>query len=189
MKSKKVLIFITSSILLFSSFSVQAGDKLGLRAGYQMSGFHVDGSMVENTDNLNSFYMGIFKEKQMIPLLRFGYGLDYMQNGAELSDFGKYKLNYLSVPLYVKAKIGPVFGTAGTGLSFKFSDKLENGGMETDAGDNYVTNDFDIPLFIGGGFKILMVTIEARYHWGMLEITDISGIKSQYLQVGASLSF
>jgi hypothetical protein len=185
----KKTIFFAVVLVALSALNSNAGDKIGIRAGYQMASFHVDGSMLANTDNLNSFYMGIFKENQLIPLLKFGYGLDYLQNGAELSDFGKYKLNYLSIPLYVKAKIGPVFGLAGTGLNFKISDKLENGGMETDADDNYATKDFDMPLFIGGGFKILMVTIEARYNWGLIDINETLGIKNQYWQIGASLSF
>jgi hypothetical protein len=186
---KTIFSFLFTAIFTLIAFSCHADNKFGIRAGYQLASFHVDGSMLENTDNLNSFYLGIFKEKEIVPHFDFGYGLDFMQNGAELSDFGKYTVNYLSVPLYLKAKIGPVFGLAGLAANFKLSDKLSNGGMETDASDNYATNDFDLPLFVGAGIKILMITIEGRYNWGMIEMNDITRIKNQYFQVGASYSF
>lgn len=186
---KNIFSFVALAMFALITFSAQAGDKMGIRAGYQLASFNADGSMLENTNNLNGFYVGVFKENQIIPLLKLGYGLDFMQNGAELSDFGTYTLNYLSVPLYLKAKVGPVFGLAGVGASFKLSDKLTNGEMETDASDYMATRDFDLPLFIGGGFKILMLTIEGRYNWGMIELNKITGAKNHYLQIGASLSF
>ncbi len=186
---KNIFSLVAVAFAVLMALSAQAGDKIGIRAGYQMASFHADGSMLENTDNLNSFYLGVFKENQIIPLLKLGYGLDFMQNGAEYSDYGKYTMNYLSIPLYLKAKVGPVFGLAGVGANFKLSDKISNGGMDTEASDNYATKDFDMPLFIGGGFKILMITIEGRYNWGMIELNKITGAKNHYLQVGASLSF
>lgn len=186
---KNIFSFVAVAFFVLMAFSAQAGDKIGVRAGFQMASFHVDGSMLENTDNLNSFYVGVFKENQIIPLLKLGYGLDYMQNGTEYSDYGKYTINYLSIPLYLKAKVGPVFGLAGVGANFKLSDKLSNGGMDTEASDSFATKDFDLPLFIGGGFKILLVTIEGRYNWGMIELNNVTGAKNHYLQLGASLSF
>jgi len=186
---KNIFSFVALALFLSLSFSAQAGDKIGIRAGYQLASFHVDGSMLKNTDNLNSFYVGVFKENQLIPLLKLGYGLDYMQNGAEYSDYGEYTMNYLSVPLYLKAKIGPLFGLAGVGANFKLSDKISNGGMDTEASDSYATKDFDMPLFIGGGFKILMFSIEGRYNWGMLELNKVTGAKNQYFQIGATVSF
>lgn len=43
------------------------------------------------------------------------------------------------------------------------------------------------PLFMGAGLKILFITLEARYHWG---ITDVyQGYNNQYLQLGAAISF
>ena len=185
---KSTFSFFAFALLILLALSGQAGDKIGIRAGYQMASFQVDGSMPEGTNNLNSFYVGIFKENKLIPLLSLGYGLDFMQNGAEYADNNKYVINYLSIPLYVKAKVGPVFGLTGLGANFKLSDKITNA-SNTSTPSDYLAKDFDLPLFIGGGFNFLMFSIEARYNWGMIPVNDVTNVKNHYLQVGACIHF
>jgi hypothetical protein len=186
MKKTLTLLVIVSLILV--AFTSQAGGKFGIRAGYQMASFHVDGSMLENTSNLNSFYLGVFKEKDLIPLLDLGYGLDFMQNGTQYASANKYVINYLSVPLYLKAKIGPIYGLTGLAANFKLSDKVTNE-YNTTTPSEYLAKNFDLPLFIGGGFNILIFSIEARYNWGMIPINDVSDATNHYLQVGATIHF
>ena len=70
MKSISALPVVVLFVLI--GLTVQAGDKIGIRAGYQNSSFHVNGSMLENTGSLSGYYFGVFKEKQLIPLLRLG---------------------------------------------------------------------------------------------------------------------
>lgn len=185
---KRTLTFLVIVLFILNVYSTQAGDKIGIRAGYQMASFRADGSMLENTDNLNSFYLGVFKENQIIPLLKLGYGLDFMQNGTQYATANKYVINYLSVPLYLKAKIGPVYGLTGLAANFKLSDKVTNE-YNTTTPSEYLAKNFDLPLFIGGGFNILIFSIEARYNWGMIPINDVSEAKNHYLQIGATVHF
>ncbi len=185
---KNSFLLLITVLFLVIATSVQAGGKIGVRAGYQMASFHVNGSMMENTSNLNSFYLGVFKEKDLIPMLDLGYGLDFMQNGTQYASANKYVINYLSVPVYVKAKIGPVYGLTGLAANFKLSDKVTNEYNTTTPSD-YLAKNFDMPLFIGGGFNILIFSIEARYNWGMIPINDVSHAKNHYLQVGATVHF
>lgn len=121
-------------------------------------------------------------------MLRFGTGLEYFQNGYEsnLVDVQR-RLHYISAPLYLKVKVGPVYATGGTALNFKVA---ENAKYQEESMDPLTekSNWFDMPLQAGLGINILMLAIEARYHWGMLELNDI-GAKNQYVQLGLSVSF
>lgn len=185
-------IIIISLVLLSAVQSTFAQNekpqKIGIRAGYQSSTIAVDGSQFASTVGLNSFYLGVFKEKKLVPMLHFGVGLEYLQNGFEsnLVDLQR-RLHYISAPLYLKVKVGPVYATGGTALNIKVAENTEF----LDASMDPLTeksNWFDLPLQAGLGIKILMFSLEARYNWGMLNLNDI-GAKNQYVQLGLAMSF
>ena len=92
----------------------------------------------------------------------------------------------LSIPLYAKAKIGPVFGLAGIGANFKVSEKIYTNDVASSPTSEQKSNTVDFPLFIGAGVKISIFTIEARYHWGLVDINE--GSSNQYFQLGAGIS-
>jgi hypothetical protein len=121
-------------------------------------------------------------------MLRFGKGLEYFQNGYEsnLVDLQR-RLHYLSAPLYLKVKLGSVYATGGTALNFKVA---ENAKYQDELIDTLAekSNWFDMPLQAGLGINILMLAIEARYSWGMLELND-TGAKNQYVQLGLAVLF
>lgn len=168
------------------AISVQAQNKIGIRAGYQSSALYKDGSQLSGTDSYNSFYAGLFKDSKIIPALHFGLGFEYMQSGAVVKSTGdKQVLNYLSIPLYLKAKLGPVFVLGGIAADIKVGENYTGNTANSPFNQDFKSVDF--PLFLGGGFKLLMFTIEARYHWGLSEIND--GVSQQYLQLGAGISF
>lgn len=162
--------------------------KFGIRAGWHAAIIVLDGAQIATTDPLNTFYVGIFKEKKLVPMLRFGSGLEYFQNGFEsnLIDLQR-KLHYLSVPLYLKVKLGPIYATGGTALNFKIAEntKFLDASMDPLTEKSKI---FDLPLQAGLGVKILMLSLEARYNWGMLNLNDI-GSKNQYFQLGLAVSF
>ena len=187
----KKIILIT--LVLFSAAQLSFAQdekpgKLGIRAGWHFAIIDLDDAQFAGTDPLNTFYVGVFKEKKLIPMLRFGSGLEYFQNGFESNSVDlQRKLHYLSVPLYLKVKLGPVYATGGTALNFKVA---ENNKFLDESMDPLAqkSNWFDMPLQVGLGVKILMLSLEARYNWGMLELNDI-GAKNQYFQLGLALSF
>jgi len=49
---------------------------------------------------------------------------------------------------------------------------------------------FDVPVFAGVGFQILMIRIEARYHWGTMSLYDstIDPYKTQNFQIGLGIA-
>jgi hypothetical protein len=183
MKRYHSILFLTLFAII--TVSVNAQNKIGIRAGYQSSAFYKDGSQLSGTDNYSSFYLGLYKENKIIPILHFGLGLEYMQTGAVWkSTNDKQVLNYLSIPLYLKAKLGPVFALGGVAANIKVGEHYS--GTTSPLG-NQSFKGIDFPLFLGAGFKLLMFTIEARYNWGMIDIND--GVSNQYLQLGAGISF
>ena len=121
-------------------------------------------------------------------MLYFCSGLDYFKNGFEsnLIDLQR-KLHYISVPMYLKVKLGPVYATGGTALNFKVA---ENNKFLDESMDplSEKSNVFDMPLQVGLGLKILMLSLEARYNWGMLNLND-NEAKNEYFQLGLAVSF
>ena len=195
MKSKITLLIAFLFLASITAVNAQDDDKditKGVRAGWQYSNLFESGDS-EGTTNLSSFYVGIFGEKKLIPMLRFGSGIEYSQVGTVSSDLDdtKYVLHYVGVPLYLKVKLGPVFALGGASANFKVGEKFTFLGEDLELDSDAKANVFDVPLFLGLGVKILMFNLEARYYWGTLDVnkSDDISIKSQYLQIGAGISF
>lgn len=178
---------VLSLVLLFAfSISSFAGDKdRGVRAGYLSGSIYVDGNKVG--DNLNSFYLGVYKDKRIVPALRIGAGLDYLQTGWYTDGDNKYQLSYIGIPLKAQVKLGPVFAQTGISANFRVGESMTLLGQDVDIADDEKANVFDLPVYVGGGIQIMMIGIEARYYWGLTEINELT--KNQYLQLGLTLSF
>jgi hypothetical protein len=159
----------------------------GIRAGYNGAALVKDGDLYPLSEANPSFYAGFFRDNKIIPMLHFGTGLEYVQNGMRFNEDNKRVLHYVSVPLNLKFKLGPVFALGGIAPSFKLAEREFVGGNSSKPDSDDTSNWFDAPLFLGAGVKILFITVEARYHWG---ITDVyQGYNNRYLQIGAGISF
>jgi len=187
---KKTILFISMFIICCSiDLNAQDGDNSrGIRAGWQSSDFYNDGVSVGG-DPLSSFYVGFFNERKIIPLLSFGSGLEYFQNGSDLGSDIKYKQHILSIPLYLKLKIGPVYATGGASANFRVAEKYIVGDSKIDVPEAWQSNWFDVPMHAGLGVELLIFRIEARYHWGMMDSFKNTTGNSQYFQLGAGVSF
>jgi len=169
--------------------SVQAQGKrsIGIRGGYQNSGLYKDSERLTGTSNYASFYIGAFKENKILPFLHWGTGLEYCQNGAGLVGSDKQVIKYLGLPLHIKAKIGPVFALVGVQPKFKLSEKIIIDGEKTSPTSEQKSKVFDLPAYAGVGLNILILSIEARYYYSMIETNH--GARNAYLQLGAALHF
>jgi hypothetical protein len=185
MKRSKLLIILLFAIGL--SINTYADGDKGIRAGYQTSNIYYDGSSMN--DMMSSFYIGITKDMKIIPMVHFGSGLEYSQVGTYIDADNKKTLHYLSIPLNFKLKLGPFYALAGAAANIKVGEKWIIKGSDVDP--LVSANGFDIPVFAGIGFKILMFNIEARYHWGTMALYDSPAdpYKTQYLQLGVGVSF
>ena len=190
-KSTRLLVILFSMALIFGSNVYAQDDKdkparIGIRAGWNYASMYIDNEELSGIEHNNAFYVGVFKEKKLVPFLRLGSGLEYLQNGYDVEDGSDRNIHYLSVPLYLKVKIGPVYATGGTGFNFKIAENLP-GDASQDPLNNEETNFYDMPFQLGAGLKILMFSVEARYNWGILNVNNDAS--NQYLQVGFTVSF
>lgn len=172
---KHLLIFtIAMSLFLFQSMAQDNG----IRAGYNWAGTFNDGNQVAS--NLDNFYVGFFRNNKFGGIFALHTGLEYLQNGWS-GNGTKRVAHTLSVPVGLRVKLGPLFALGGAGLNFNVSEKNE--GLAAAMPKNNV---FDLPLFLGLGFKIAIVSIEARYNWGVVDVNSL-GNQNQYFQLGAGL--
>ena len=188
---KKGILFLLSALVI-GTYGSNAQDKDkqkvgGIRAGFQSAYMVEEGSKPDTANSLNSFYVGFFRDKKISPLLFFGSGLEYFQNGMKYPGDTKRVLHTISIPLDLKLKLGPVFALGGAAANFKVAEKIVVEDNSVNPAEGNVSNWFDIPVFLGAGVKISIITIEARYHWGLLEVRN--GLHSRYLQIGAGISF
>ena len=187
---KRIYTFIILiAIIAVSIQSVQAQGKhsIGVRAGYQISGLFEGGDRVAGTSNYGGFYAGAFKENKIIPFLHWGAGLEFCKNGAELTDDNRQVINYIGIPAYLKAKVGPFYALAGVQPKVKIGEKIIIDDELTNPTDEQKSKSFDLPAFGGIGFNILIVSIETRYHYSLVETNH--GARNAYWQFGATLHF
>lgn len=179
---KKAVMFLSVVLLATTLSTAKAGDnKWGVRAGYMNSNVYLEGESIG--DNLSGFYLGAFREHQLIPLLSLSAGLEYSQMGFKSTGIidDNMNINYLGVPVGLKVKVGPVSAIGGAAFNFKVG---ENDSYEDLKG-------YDIPVFLGVGFNVLMIGIDARYQWGLTDINDATDVKTanRGFQIGLNVAF
>ena len=182
---KKILTIIVLCALSWGSFTTYAGDpvKKGPIAGWHYSDILKDGSSLYG-GHYNSFFVGFFSNKNLgaSGLLQFNSAIMYYQNGSKEDNDNWMRLHYLNIPLSLKVKIGPVYAFAGASGAIKLGGENHTLGIKTDVKE---INTWDAGVHGGIGAKVWILGIEAKYNWGLVDLSD--GYKSQYLQLGILL--
>lgn len=136
--------------------------------------------------------------------------INYIQKGGkfEEGDFSdKYTVNYLEVPVLVKATFGEgtkFYVNAGPSVAFGLGGKnkweegdeegesdIKFGDEDENSDDFYIEKGTDIGLQLGAGVIIAeKVMIDVRYGLGLTDLYDDSSVKNNVLQftVGIPLS-
>ncbi len=177
---KRSIFIVVLLIAIGFSTDLKAQKLIGIRAGWHYA--TLVGSPLEDNPN-NTFYIGLYRNNKFGGIFAIHTGLEYFQNGAKLDDNNYRKLHYISVPLGLRVKLGPVYALGGPALNFKVAESSRVLGQSID--DDNKAAFFDLPVFLGAGVKIFMFTVEARYAWGLLDVND--GVTNQYLQLGVGL--
>jgi len=179
--SMKLKLFTTALLIstLALCANVHAQKKWGPRLGWNSASTVNDGSQVQ--DGFGSLYVGIQRKGKFVGPVKLLSGLEYVQNGHRQNDDNYRKIHYLSFPLGVNVDIGPLFADAGFGLKFRLTETYKVDGVEEDGDTDFL----DIPFFLGAGVRILFFSIEARYHWGLLDVND--GNRNNYFQLGVGM--
>ena len=151
------------TVIVLSSIISKAQFSYGVEGGINFTGFA--GKRFETTMK-NGFQGGIITELQL-PIL-FGIEMDvrYSQKGANIAD-GKYKLEYLDVPVLFKFytikvlsfQFGPQYSYL---LNAKYADEKVK--------ENYKSSDF--ALVAGLGFDLKKLHANIRYNIGLTDVSD-----------------
>jgi len=197
---KKILFFLFLGFVLIPTEKILADDDdkpfyKGIRVGWQQSNF-------SNSDwgDLSSFYAGFFGVKKigLGKLLSFYSGLEFYQIGSQKDNDNKFVISYISVPINLRVKVGPVYGFGGFNPSFKVMDEIIVGGVDASeiilSNGNSIpfgVNAFDIGGQVGIGAKFLFLGVEVKSNQGFLDVfRDVTeSTTSHHLQVGACVYF
>ncbi len=189
---KNLLIIALSSLLFEVSFAQTGGDKKGtpgIVAGWNSATVGVKDSDV-SADPASGFYLGIIWEQKLAPIFRLQSGIKYNKNGYSYGNIPGYDrtvLNYLSVPVALKVKVGPLYGLGGVYGAYRMGsvDKYSNGNDIKISTDDIKRMDFGGTL--GLGFQILIIGIESRYNWGFTNVNaiDMGKYNNRYFELGA----
>lgn len=187
---KKLLLIIPflSTLLCSAGDNKEDDDNdrhYGIRAGYQSSDLVRDEK--ESMDTRDGFYFGFVRRINLIPLFKLETGLEYMQAGAILSDTSERRLNYIVVPAQLVFKLGPLLALGGINACFKVDENYIVNDTEQSLSDDQSSSFTDFTVDGGVGFKILMVSVEARHYWGLTDINN--GTKNRYWQLGLKINF
>lgn len=187
---KKILLLsaiVFNSFIAFSQAEEDENDnKLnGVRFGYQYS--NLVNSDEDAASNLDRFYIGFSRQKKFSPFFRLETGLEYMIAGSMITEDSKLELHYITLPLQAHLKLGPFIGTAGLNALFKVAQKLTVAGADIPTTDENKATFMDCSADLGVGFKLWILTAEARYYYGLVDIKD--GWHNNYYQLGLKVSF
>lgn len=181
-RSMSGILVLVIALSLFSGVSFAQKNR-GIRGGWIESEISKDDEGYVGR-KYRSFYVGFFNNQRIIPLLYFYTALDYYQTGSKYDDNNKLVLHYISIPLGLKLRLGPVSAMGGVHGAVRVSSsytllgesrKLE--GLST----------FDSGAFLGAGLHIVFIGVEAKYTWGLSSVKD--GYKNNFWQVGLTIGF
>lgn len=197
-------IFALSGILFFWGVSdIKAQNNEGSDKTTTLSAGWVNSTITSDVkafkeENRSSFFVGVQKTKKIVPILYGASGLFYYQCGTANQKLvlnennrpkdGDVKLNYLQIPLGLRVKIGPAFADAGFTGAYRVSGKIEDDKLKQED-----WNRWDATFYAGAGVKILMLSANLRYHWGLVDVykgagSDGANTRNAYVALGIGLS-
>jgi len=184
---KKMMIIF--AILLIPAFSLQAGIRIGAKAGVNIAkaSFNTD---VIKTDNFTGFQLGPIVEVTALG----GFGVDaailYSKHGLKSSTIElEEKVITLDVPVNLKKKfsLADLFGvyiSAGPYVSFKMDDKISVNKVKTE----WENKQFGVGLNFGGGVEIIKhLQLGVNYQFALnddysdFSVHDIWKSKNDYI--------
>ncbi|WP_066630932.1 outer membrane beta-barrel protein [Labilibacter marinus] len=175
---KKLIFIAIITVMLFATIINAASQekKYGFRAGYQRSVMMMNSE--QQGESNGSYYLGAFRDAKMFPFMYFQSGLEFIQMGAKI-DNSKYTLSYIGVPLGLKCKVGPIYGFGGAMVNFKVSEKASPYDQKAKW--------YDTNAYLGAGINVIMFSLEAKYMWGLTEVSN--GLHNNGFQLGCGIRF
>lgn len=188
-------IILVALIAIFSFVGVNAQTSFGVKAGLNLAS--ITGDETDGIDSRTSFHIGVIAEFEISDKFSFQPELVYSSQGAKYSyseiDYsmeGKYKLDYLNIPLMAKYYVAEGFSIeAGPQIGILLSAKddweaIFEGVTESgtdDLEDIGVVKDIDFGLNFGVGYKLDNgINFGARYNLGLSNLNDESAYDEDF---------
>lgn len=169
-------LFLVASILFLGFTSVSAQSiKLGAKIGANFS--DLDGSAASG-GNKTGFHVGGLLELRVLENLALQPELLYSSQGSK-----NLQLDYLSLPVLLK------FYVTSDKLSFELGPQFSVL-INDDAPKTFDSKTADLATVVGLGYNLTdMIFIQARYVYGMSEISKNAEITNRVIQLSAGLRF
>ena len=179
MKNLKRILAVV--LVLAGATKIQAQENspsLGIKGGYNMSNLYTED--VDDQNVLSGFNIGLFATLPLSSSVALQPELIYTTKGAELqydnaftAGTAKFRLNYVEVPLLIKANLTKNFNVHfGPYAAFLIDSKITNEGQNGDINfeqeiDREDLNTVDFGVAAGLGFDFDSFGIGARYNYGL----------------------
>ena len=158
--------------------SASSNAKFGIKGGVNFSNMYTED--VDDNNVLTSFNAGLFVNMPVTDFLAIQPEFLFSRKGSELTydnalatGKAKFKLNYLEVPVLLKANITPNLNIhAGPYVGYLIDAQITNETSNStfDFEDNLNNDDFnkfDAGISVGIGFDFESTGIGARYNYGL----------------------
>ena len=176
---KRVLAVVLVTLGATNAIQAQeTGASLGIKGGLNMSNLYTQD--VDDENVLMGFNVGLFAELPINSRLALQPEVSFTTKGAELQydnafaqGTGKFRLNYIEVPLLLKANLTENFNVHfGPYAAFLIDSKITNESSDgsynfEDNIDEDDLNTFDFGVAAGIGFDFDSFGIGARYNYGL----------------------
>ena len=183
-------IFVTSILLLISSYTVQAQKlKYGLKVGVSLSNLRGNNGIVEDASSIVTPQFGGFVYWKLSDKMSFKPELLYSKQGAKLK--GEIRENelsasYLNIPLmfqrHISKRMALEFGPQ-LGILLKFKYKIYRDiegdivGVESQHTDG--RNSIDFGLNLGGVYQLENgLNLYLRYNFGLISLAEGENLDS-----------
>ena len=161
---KKKMIVITLTILWMSILSLQAGIRIGVKAGVDLANAAFS-TNVFKSDNITGFQVGPVIEISGLTGLGLDAAVLYNQHGmnfkiTSIFNNNELKTSTLDIPLNLKIKVSLAnrlgcYLTAGPCISFKLDDQSDFSSNQSLIKEEWRDKDFGVRLNFGAGLELL----------------------------------
>lgn len=171
-------LFLTASFGMLHAQDNNVNTEFGVKGGFNMSNLYTDDADDENI--LYGFNAGVYATLPISDFIAIQPELLFTTKGAEIeydnafaTGTGKFKLNYIELPLLVRVNITKNFNVhAGGYASYLVSSKVTGDGdfdfeEEVDTDD---LNKFDAGIAAGIGVDFNPISIGLRYNYGLTTV-------------------
>lgn len=171
-------LFLSASFGMLHAQDNNVNTEFGVKGGFNMSNLYNNNADDENI--LYGFNAGVYATLPISDFIAIQPEILFTTKGAELeynnafvSGTGKFKLNYIEVPLLVRVNVTKNFNIhAGGYASYLVSSKVSGDGdfnFDEDI-DTDDLNKFDAGLSAGVGVDFNPISIGLRYNYGLTTI-------------------